>query len=93
MPNYNLEKSVPWREVLDLHRWYLKMRISDYTRLCAACPNREALLEQQRQKVKNGYRMYGALRSFLGCRARTKIEMEAMAIIGGAPDEKSGDML
>lgn len=60
MSNDKLNQSVPWREALELRRWYLTMRIGDYNRLCAACPNREALLEQRRQKVKSGYRMYGA---------------------------------
>ncbi len=88
MPDYNLKTAVPWRDVLRVLQWHLKMRIRDY-RQYGDLPDgvwRRRLIEDARQGVEESCRTYSAVRKFLGYHSKTAVLREALEIMQNTPE-------
>ncbi len=66
MPKYRTNVVVPGKELLQMLYWMLDTKIYLYQYHCQIAPDKTSLIESDRQHIEKYYRLYLALRCFLG---------------------------
>lgn len=87
MPNYQLHREVPWRNVVACLRLRLFFAIDLYRRVPSSCDD-----PRYPQLVKNlceSYDTYRKLRLFLGYKAHTKLERQARDLLQEISEKES----
>ncbi len=82
MPKYQINRQVPWAEILRIQRWHLELRIRCLRDGCSSLATLQpGMLRHNRQRLQTSYDAYLALRAFLGYTAKTVVCEKAEALL------------
>lgn len=72
---YKINEQVPWRHVLHILCWYVRMKMR-WLKGRLDCEDRNAI-ENEMDSLRKGMEAYRSLRHFLGYSSRTELERSA----------------
>lgn len=96
MQYYVKNEQMPWREILKILHWHLEIKMMDYRWVYEDI--QQGVLDHKAgasalASLQESYRVYHAMRQFLGYRVATKLERQALELLeyGGTGREEKED--